>query len=545
MREKTSITLLLVILASTACIRQNPLIDFTPHVITEKITYQNPIIKGFNPDPSICVAGDDFFLVCSSFEYFPGVPLYHSLDLVNWKQVGNVLDRKSQLDLENVPASGGVFAPTIRYHNGTFYMITTNVSAGKNFIVKTEDPFGTWSEPVLVPQQNIDPSLFFDDNGKVYYTGTSPWGGKGPEGIYQAEINIETGELLTPYTLIWTGTGGRYPEGPHLYKIKDRYYLLISEGGTEMGHFVTMARSETPWGPFEACPHNPILTNRNEPFSNPVQNSGHADLIQAPDGKWWMVHLAVRNVNKHHHLGRESFLLPVEWDNEGWPVVNRNGVSQVDIYAATGAEQNIATNTEYSFETELGPEWIFLRNPDVDKYELDSQKGTLNLQGTATSLNDLSNPTFLGIRQKDLYMSATARMSCILQKDGEEAGVTAYMNNEHYYAINLKRESGRNYIVVRMKLGNIEHEAAKIPCTSEIIYLSITSTPEEYIFSWSEDGKSYKNLANNYARLISTETAGGFTGVILGMYASSNGNGDGPMASFDSFKYIAGENSDE
>ncbi|WP_171026096.1 MULTISPECIES: glycoside hydrolase family 43 protein, partial [unclassified Clostridium] len=217
--------------------------------------FRNPIIPGYNPDPSVCRVGEDYYLVTSSFEDFPGVPVYHSRDMVNWEQIGYCLTRRSQLELKNCPPSRGIFAPVIRYHQGRFYMITTNVSHGGNFYVWTEDPAGEWSEPIFLAQGGIDPSLFFDDDGKVYLTSNQPTGGDWT--IAQSEIDIATGQLLTKPRTVWTGTGGRHPEGPHLYKINGKYYLMIAEGGTELGHMETIARSDSPYGPFESCPHNP------------------------------------------------------------------------------------------------------------------------------------------------------------------------------------------------------------------------------------------------------------------------------------------------
>ena len=207
------------------------------------LTYQNPILPGFYPDPSICRVGEDYYLVNSSFEFFPGVPLWHSRDLVNWEQKGYVLTRESQLPLRNGRTSGGIFAPTIRCHNGRFYMITTNVTDGGNFFVWTDDINGEWSDPVWIDHEGIDPSLFWDDDGKVYYAGT----GRYEQGIYQFEIDLETGKKLSDTKIIWKGTGGKCPEGPHMYKINSWYYLMIAEGGTEYGHKETIARSRSVW----------------------------------------------------------------------------------------------------------------------------------------------------------------------------------------------------------------------------------------------------------------------------------------------------------
>ena len=265
------------------------------------IGYNNPVIPGFHPDPSVCKVGDDFYLVTSSFEYFPGVPVFHSKDLVNWEQIGHCLTRESQLNLNKSRASGGIYAPTIRYNKGLFYMITTNVSKG-NFIVYTKDPAGEWSDPVWLKQTGIDPSLYFEGD-KCYLT-SNPG-----NTIYLSEINPLTGEQLTGSRAIWSGTGGRYPEAPHIYKKDGWYYLMISEGGTEYAHKVTIARSRNIDGPYESNPSNPILTHMNvNAQNNPIQGTGHADLVQANDSSWWMVCLAFRpQSGLHHLLGRGNF----------------------------------------------------------------------------------------------------------------------------------------------------------------------------------------------------------------------------------------------
>src|SRR5262245_26506144 len=282
--------------------------------------YRNPVLPGFYPDPSVARVGEWFYLVNSSFEFFPGVPIHRSRDLVHWEPLGYVLTRDSQLPLATAEPSRGIFAPTIRYHAGTYYMITTNVSHGGSFFVTAKDPAGPWSEPVSIAAPGgIDPSLFFDDDGKVYLTST----GSAP-GIYEAQIDVASGKLLTPQRIVWKGTGGRYPEGPHIYKVRGRYYLMISEGGTEYGHMVTIARASSPGGPFEPCPRNPILTHRDTQLNQPIQGTGHADLVEDGAGNWWMVFLAFRPQGGFYwqHLGRETFLAPVRWDAQGWPVVN-------------------------------------------------------------------------------------------------------------------------------------------------------------------------------------------------------------------------------
>ena len=279
--------------------------------------YRNPVIPGFHPDPSVCRVGDEYVLATSSFTYFPGVPIFRSTDLVTWTQIGNALDRVSQLDLTGTDdfSSGGVFAPTIRHHDGRFWMITTVFSSTgvTNFFVTAVDPARPWSEPVPVPVLGIDPDLAWDDDGNC-------WVHFSAGGILRARIDDRTGEVLDGPVPAWAGTALQFPEAPHLFRRGDRWYLLIAEGGTERGHAVTIARGTSPTGPWESCPANPILSHRST--DRPIQNTGHGDLVEATDGSWWMVLLGTRPrgiTPMYHVLGRETFLVPVDWV-DGWPV---------------------------------------------------------------------------------------------------------------------------------------------------------------------------------------------------------------------------------
>ncbi len=300
---------------------------------TQNNTFNNPILKGFYPDPSICRVGEDYYLVNSSFEYFPGVPIFHSKDLVNWQQIGHVLDRPSQLNLDGVRISGGIFAPTIRYHKGLFYMITTlnTPENGGNFFVTAKNPAGPWSAPQFLPKDaiGIDPSLFFDDDGKVYYIGQ-----KKPinqqqvtryRQIWLREVDLKNKTFIGERKIILEEGAlhdASNAEGPHIYKKDGYYYLMIAEGGTEENHAVTIFRSENIDGPYEGNKKNPILTHRNLGRYYPITCTGHADLVETQKGDWWMVLLGVRKYGGlHYNLGRETFLAKVVWQ-EGWPVVN-------------------------------------------------------------------------------------------------------------------------------------------------------------------------------------------------------------------------------
>ena len=247
--------------------------------------YQNPVIPGFHPDPSICRVGDEYFLVTSTFTYFPGVAIFRSSNLVDWTQIGNVLDRRAQLDLRSTQGntSLGVFAPTLRHHDDRFWMITTvcTLDGGlQNFFVTAADPTGPWSDPIAIDVFGIDPDLAWDDDGNC-------WVHTALGVISRCRIDDRTGAVLDAPVTTWSGTGMQYPEAPHLLRRGDHWYLLIAEGGTERGHAVSIARGPTPSGPWESCPDNPIISHRST--DRPIQNTGHGDLVEAPDGSWWMV----------------------------------------------------------------------------------------------------------------------------------------------------------------------------------------------------------------------------------------------------------------
>lgn len=370
--------------------------------------YRNPVISGFYPDPSVCSANGKYYMVCSSFQYFPGVPLFESGDLVNWKQIGYVLTRKSQIMLEKVSSSGGVFAPTIRYHEGRFYMVTTNDSTHQNFYVYTDDIYKEWSEPVYVAQGGIDPSLYFED-GHAYFM-SNGCDDKGRQGVTQCEIDLATGKKLSESRCIWQGTGGRYLESPHMYRIGNDYYLMAAEGGTEYGHMITYARGESVWGPFEGYADNPVLTNRNKaPFI--IQGIGHGDLIQDRHGDWHIFCLGFRQMHlwrPYHTLGREVFLIPVRFDESGWFQAGIDGTADFEYELKGTFSQQI--QKEYTFEnTDFGVEWCYLRHPDESRYELSGDRAVL--YGSRNTLDDTASPTFIAMRQKEFAFTLSIRLN--------------------------------------------------------------------------------------------------------------------------------------
>ncbi len=498
--------------------------------------FKNPIIPGFYPDPSVCRFGNDYYLVTSSFEYFPGVPIFHSRDLINWRQIGHCLTRKSQLLLEKAQSSRGIYAPTIRYHDGTFYMVTTNIIAGGHFYVHTQNPSGEWSEPVWVDQYGIDPSLFFDDDGKVYLTGT------GDNYIAQSEIDIKTGKRLTDVKRIWAGTGGIYPEGPHLYKIDKTYYLMIAEGGTKYGHMETIAKSDNPWGPFESYPRNPILTHRRT--VGPIQATGHADLIEAHNGSWWLVFLGIRPNNgfpRCHHLGRETFLAPVTWTKDGWPVVGRNGKVSLEMEADylplhPWGKKDVRDDFK---SQELGLQWNFLRNPRKEDWSLIERPGWLRLLGSEITLDDTDSPAFVGRRQQHLCCCITALLDFSPERDGEEAGLTVLMNERHHYEIAVTCLEGKRSIIIRRRIGKRKAIVAHRKIGAGPVKLKVEADRRMYYFSYALNDDEFKIIAKSKTRYLSTEIAGGFTGVYFAMYATGRGKKSTTPAFFDWFDYKA------
>ncbi|GFP76333.1 glycoside hydrolase family 43 protein [Clostridium fungisolvens] len=491
--------------------------------------YNNPIIKGFYPDPSVCKVEDTYYLVCSSFQYFPGVPLFESKDLINWKQIGHCLTRKSQVQLEKVNSSGGVFAPTIRYNNGRFYMTTTNNTTNQNFYVYTDDIYGEWSEPIFVDQGGIDPSFYFEED-KTYFMSTKA-DENGVNGIYQCEINIETGGRLTESKVIWQGSGGRYLESPHLYKINGHYYLMVAEGGTEYGHMITYARSNSPYGVFEAYPHNPVLTNRNL-GGYEIQGIGHGDLIEDNSGNWWLLHLGFRQIDKwamYHHLGREVFMTEVTFQEDGWFRAGHNGTTLKNIDSDRISDEVVQMDKRsYTFEnTEWDKDWCYLRHPHNENYIF--EKSMLNLKGTEITLDEAASPTFIGLRQKDFK----AVISCDVSITDGEAGITLYMDEDHHYDLAI-RKSDRGYEVIeRLNIGDIKSVENTAALKNNKASLVIQANNNFYSFYLKLEDKEIL-IGTAKTRYLSTEVASGFTGVIIGLYAY--GGNCSEYAKFTNFK---------
>ncbi|MGZ4372759.1 MAG: glycoside hydrolase family 43 protein, partial [Gaiellaceae bacterium] len=475
---------------------------------------QRPILPGLHPDPSVCRVDDTFFLACSSFEYFPGVPLYRSHDLKTWEQIGHVLDRPSQLDVSRAGPSGGVFAPTLRHHDGRFWLITTNTSdGGYQLLVHATDAAGPWSGPVRIPAAvGIDPDLAWD-GGTCLLTYADQSLGPQTGAIVQAALDPETGTLLGEPKRLWSGTGGRYPEAPHLYRRGDTWYLMLAEGGTERAHSVTIARGPSPSGPFEACPNNPILTHRG--LNRSVQNTGHADLVERADGSWAVVYLGVRPSGEspqYHVLGRETFAQEVEWI-DGWPVLTE----QIAPPAAAPAVHSDDFDDE-----RLSFDWVSPGCPPSEIVSLDDPPGWLTVRAGERG------PAFVGRRQEHLCCSVRA----LVDASAGCGGLSLRIDPRHHYDLELS--AGELRVVAQ--IGPVCEVVARTAAVPELasgavgLRLDVVrpdagpferTGPDTVVLRYETDGGAAIELARLDGRYLSTEVAGGFTGRFVGIYAST------------------------
>jgi alpha-N-arabinofuranosidase len=534
--------------------------------------YQNPIILGFNPDPSICKVGKDYYIVTSSFEYFPGVPIYHSTDLVHWEMIGHVLHRPSQLVLDDYESGLGIFAPCIRYNKGTFYMITTLVGKGKgNFVCTASKPEGPWSEPHFITNApGIDPDLFFDDDGKVYMTGTFKpkvqlWGGH--KYIWTQELNTQTWELEGEQKTIFDGNdfvgigspleAGKLAylvqiEGPHIYKKDGWYYASFSHGGTGHNHAFSIFRSKNVFGPYQSNPNNPILTHRDLPTNHPITATGHADLVQISGNDWALVYLGKRPFDtnlkraegERFLLGRETFISMVDWSGE-WPVVNPKGkigrselvqispMLKPNIFDKRFLQENFDAKT-------LHPQWTFIRTLNTNWWSLSKRDGFLNIQVRPEVISEKVNPSFICKRQEDMNFTVTSKMEFTPQNNNEEAGLLIERDRFNYIKYTVIKENNQLMIKLVMRKGKetIDILIAQTAIESGDITFKISAKGVNHSFSYSSNGKDYKLLKENLDLGNNEYLSGGiYTGPMIGMYATSNGELSKNIASFDYFYY--------
>ena len=519
-----------------------------------KNTFKNPILSGFYPDPSICRVGDDYYMVTSSFVYFPALPIFHSKDLIHWEQIGHAIDRVNQLDFKNCETSLGLWAPSIRYNNGTFYIINTFVSEGRearrdNYIITAKDPRGDWSNPIFIEgSDGIDSSLFFDDDGSIWYVGNyicSEPLYEGHHGIYLNELDKDTFQFKGERYIIWNGnkTRSKWIEAPHIYKKDGYYYLLVAEGGTFTNHSVMMARCKEINGDYEICPRNPIVSHRHLSLMHEISVVGHADIVKTQNDEWYMVLLGIRPYEGFHfNLGRETFLVPIKWQEDGWPLLdNENGL--VNTYERKpNLKEHIypLASTNDNFECDkLAMMWNTIHPPVNAFYSLSERHGFLRLKLIKEVMHEICTPAFVGRRQQHKTFLATCAMEFNAQTENEQAGLCAEQDDRFHYCL-VKGLKNNKPILTLYKTEN-----SKITVLAETellndkrLYLSIQGNETEYRFYYGYNEHEKIQIGNALeAKLLSSNVNEGFTGAYIGMYATANGQNSENYADFDWFNY--------
>jgi xylan 1,4-beta-xylosidase len=511
--------------------------------------FRNPILPGFYPDPSICRAGDDYYLVTSSFAYFPGIPIFHSRDLVNWRQLGHALDRPAQLKLDGLGVSRGLFAPAISYHQSTFYLVCTLVDGGGNFFVTAKNPAGPWSDPVwLRGVDGIDPAFFFDADGRAWLVNNGPPPENksrydGHRAIWLQEFDVKTQQLTGPRTIIVNGGVDLaqkpiWIEAPHIFRRGEWYYLICAEGGTGENHSEVVFRSKRVEGPWEPAKQNPILTQRDLPANRPapITSTGHADFVETAKGEWWSVFLGCRPYEPgFYNTGREAFLLPVSWTNDAWPTILRPGETVPAIIAAPNLPADrspaLPLNGNFTWRDEfdastLSLAWQFLRTPRETWWSLDEPRGVLTLRPRSVSLRDRGNPTFLARRQQ--HLSFRAATSLRLGDDrGVAAGLAAFQSETHHFFLGVRRRESGHEVFCERVAAKKPSDATETIARNDLplgsarqIELCIEGDGRNYTFSYTVDGGERRVLvANVDGTILSTRVAGGFVGTMLGLHA--------------------------
>jgi alpha-N-arabinofuranosidase len=507
--------------------------------------FRNPILQGFYPDPGIVRVGPDYYLVNSTFGWFPGIPVFHSRDLVTWRQIGNAIDRPEQLDFAQLGLSRGVFAPAIDHHAGRFYIVNTCVDCGGNFIVTATNPAGPWSQPAWLPtlEGGIDPSLFFDDDGSAWIVNNGPPPGKprydGHRAIWAQRFDPKTLTATGPRTALIDG--GIRPadkpvwiEGPHIFRRDGWYYLTCAEGGTSVNHSQVILRARRPDGPYAVAPGNPILTQRDLPAdrANPVTSAGHADFVTTPDGRWWATFLATRPyAGDLYNTGRETFLLPVAWQ-DGWPRIlpAATPVPLRVVRPALPADPPAPpTSGAFGWRDEfdapaLGREWMMMRQPASRWYTLSG--GALRLEARSVWLADKANPSFLARRQQHAHATVTTRVRFTGAAPGDRAGLAALQNDDAWYAIAVVRTSGGQAVRVTARTAAADPAAGRILVEAPLaatgpVDLRIIADGARYRFAYTVAGRWRDLGPPQDGTVLSTAKAGGFVGTMIGPFAEA------------------------
>lgn len=515
--------------------------------------FKNPIVSGFHSDPSICRVGDTYYMTHPTLEWFPALPIMRSKDLVNWEKIGHAIHRVGQINFpDGLDNSLGMFAPSLRYHEGIFYVICTCVNCGSNFYVTAKDPEGPWSGPVWIKSPwSIDPTLFWDDDGKSYFLAAgivNDARGKWPgiNGVYMQEINLKNGELLGEPKQLTHGhaSNARWTEGPRLFKINGQYLLMVAEGGTNEDHAITVFNSKKVWGPYIPNHANPVLTHRHLGYTHPIVKTGHGDLVQTQNGDWWGVFHAKRPIDGYSVLCRETFLAKVEMTQQEsgvTPIYNPGiGLAQLE------QERPILTWTPVpelkerdNFDSDkLGFEWICLRSP-IEKWHL-LEDGKLKLKLRAQVLDSLVNPSFWAQRIRSHHFEIGTKLSFNTTEENEGAGLVIYRKSSTHYQ--LLKHKGTISLVKTVALNETGLESKKeivasVPYSKSDVYLKVEGKGLDLKFYYGDTEANLKSIGNiQDFSIVSDEVAGRFNGTVAGLYATSNGKKSSSWASFDWFE---------
>ena len=504
--------------------------------------FRNPILSGVHPDPSIVRVGRDYYIVNSSFGFYPGLPIYHSRDLVNWTQIGNAIDRPDMLDFSGLGISRAVFAPTIRHHNKLFYIVNTCTDCGGNFIITAKNPAGPWSSPIFLPPvDGIDAEIFFDADGRVWISNNGPPIGTprydGHRALWIQELDLKLMKMTGPRTVIVDGgvkpaANPIWTEGPHLIRRDGWYYLLAAEGGTAGEHSQTVFRSRKITGPYLPGPVNPILTQRDldpaRPF--PVYATGHADFVQTPKGDWWTVFLGTRPYESAlSNMGRETFLLPVRWPKDGWPSILTAGTPVPQVLRRPELPLGKIVDRKQWRDDFTAPNlahsWLMLRQPKDRWFTLSPKRLTLRAQ--PVSLGSTANPSFLARRQEHSFATVETELKYIPARDGDRAGLAVFADEQHYYFVGLQQTPTGAKVVVMVRNGAADPDSGRVIASAP--YASSTGRPLRlrlaakgalYDFSYATGSGGWQTLLSDAdGRILASERSNQFTGTVIGVLA--------------------------
>ncbi len=514
--------------------------------------YRNPILAGFYPDPSVCRVGDDYYLINSTFAYFPGIPIFHSRDLVHWTQLGTVISRPEQLNYDGLGVSRGIFAPAISHHDGVFYVVCTMVDAGGNFLVTATDPAGPWSDPVWLEFDGIDPSIFFDADGRAWLVNNGAPEGEprysGHRAIWEQEFDFANRKLVGPRRVIVDA--GANPaakpvwiEGPHLFKRDDWYYLCCAEGGTAEDHSQVIFRAKSVTGPFVPWERNPILTQRDldGTVSGAVTSTGHADLFVGPDDNWWAVFLGCRPFDgRYYATGRETFMLPVTWTDDGWPIILPRGervpslapgpravagLAQAGSRSAGASAGDVPLTGNFTWREDfatakLSPLWLMLRRPHETWWQCEPDAGQLVLAARADQLAGTGNPSYLGRRVQHAHFEASAGLN-IPSLPGISGGLVIFQNETHHIYAGVRRTPAGAEVFLERHVGGPGEVVARAAfAAGSKVRLRLRADGAHGQFGYSVDDGKWKPLFDGVdLTQLTTQAAGGFVGATVGIHA--------------------------